>query len=336
MSAVYVFGAGASIHANYPLAPKMGQGLLEFMLKSENNDFQVSAEQLIEMFGNTPNIEDLISEIEARIDELKSRKTDEELVKWVILISGRSNILRALREWFRVLHCSPADLYENFSQKIANAGDTVITFNYDDSVDRELRRAGKWELSTGYGFPFGNAAIPSAVQLLKVHGSSNWIVSLGGGLRSGFTFVGPSGFMGGRPVIHTVDAEYLGYTNFSGNTYPGGGTELSMILPGRTKKFYFETSLGIEFKEFWDGLWSQSAHALKRADKVVICGYSMPKADVRARELLLKHTNKKATMTVVSGADSERIAIEFQDAGYKDIKLIGQGYFEDWIEQEKT
>jgi hypothetical protein len=233
MSAVYVFGAGASIHANYPLASKMGQGLLEFMLKSENNDFQVSAEQLIEIFGTTPNIEDLISEIEARIDALKSRKTDEELVKWVILTSGRSNILRALREWFRVLHCSPADLYENFSQKIANAGDTVITFNYDDSLDRELRRAGKWELSTGYGFPFGNAAIPSAVQLLKVHGSSNWIVSLGGGIRSGFTFVGSSGFMGGRPVIHTVDAEYLGYENFSGNTYPGGGTELSMILPGR-------------------------------------------------------------------------------------------------------
>jgi hypothetical protein len=134
MSAVYVFGAGASIHANYPLASKMGQGLLEFMLKSENNDFQVSAEQLIEIFGTTPNIEDLISEIEARIDALKSRKTDEELVKWVILTSGRSNILRALREWFRVLHCSPADLYENFSQKIANAGDTVITFNYDDSL----------------------------------------------------------------------------------------------------------------------------------------------------------------------------------------------------------
>jgi hypothetical protein len=57
----------------------------------------------------------------------------------------------------------------------------------------------------------------------------------------------------------------------------------------------------------------------------------MPKADIRARDMLLKDTNKKASITVLSGADSERIAGEFRDAGYKNIELIGRGYFEDWI-----
>ncbi|HZU30334.1 MAG TPA: hypothetical protein VFB79_04420 [Candidatus Angelobacter sp.] len=195
MNAVYVFGAGASFHAGYPLASKMGDGLLEFMLNSGNNDFQVSAEQLIEGFGKTPNIEDLISDIETQIDGLKVRKTHDEIVRWVILTSGLSNIVKALREWFRILHSRPAHLYKQFSQKIVNRGDTVITFNYDDSLDRELKRAGKWELSTGYGFPFGNEGIASAVSLLKLHGSSNWLVSLLGGITSGFTAVGPTGFM---------------------------------------------------------------------------------------------------------------------------------------------
>lgn len=332
MRTVYAFGAGASFHACYPLASKMGGELLEFMLKSGNEDFQTSAEQLKEIFGETPNIEDLISEIEARIDTLDTTKTDKELVMRVILITGRSSILKALREWFRVLHNNEANLYANFAQKIVNPGDTVITFNYDDSLDRELKRAGKWDLSTGYGFPFGNAGIPSAVLLLKLHGSSNWIVSLGGGVTKGPVFIGPAGFMGGRPVIHTIDAEYLGYKNFSGNTYPGGGSELSMILPGRTKKFYFDTSLGIEFKEFWDDLWCKGAQALEKADRLVICGYSMPKADDRARNLLLNSLRKQASITIFSGNDSERIANDFKAAGFTDVELPKGGHFENLIE----
>src|SRR2546423_117606 len=155
MSTIYVFGAGASIHAGYPLASKMGGELLGFMLNSKNDDFRVSAEQLIEFIGESPNIEDLISNIEMRLNALNAHKKDDELVLRVILRSGLSNILRALREWFRVLHTGPADRYAEFADRIVKPGDTVITFNYDDSLDRELRRAGKWDLTTGYGFPFG-------------------------------------------------------------------------------------------------------------------------------------------------------------------------------------
>jgi hypothetical protein len=332
MSTVYVFGAGASIHAGYPLASKMGGELLEFMLNSKNDDFRVSAEQLIERFGKTPNIEDLISNIETKINALNAHKTDDELVSRVILSSGLSNILRALREWFRVLHARPADRYAEFSDRIVKAGDTVITFNYDDSLDRELRRAGKWDLTTGYGFPFGRTQTPSAVPLLKLHGSINWIASLGGGITHGAFVVSlAAGFMGGRPVIHTVDAEYLGYEDFSGHTYPGGGTDLTMILPGRNKQFYFDTSLGVEYKKFWDDLWCQGADALEHADKVVICGYSMPKADGRARDLLFKHTNTETHVTVLSGNDSRDIASEFIDRGYKNVDVLGRGYFEDLI-----
>ena len=36
MSTTFVFGAGASLHAGYPLASTMGEALLDFMLKSSD------------------------------------------------------------------------------------------------------------------------------------------------------------------------------------------------------------------------------------------------------------------------------------------------------------
>jgi hypothetical protein len=43
---VFVLGAGASIHAGYPLASKMGGDLLQFMLQYPNDWFQASARTL--------------------------------------------------------------------------------------------------------------------------------------------------------------------------------------------------------------------------------------------------------------------------------------------------
>jgi hypothetical protein len=172
-SNVFVFGAGASIHANYSLASKMGAELLDFMLnyKFEDDRYKSSANNLIEMFGNNPNIEDLISEIEARLDNLEDAETDDDRMTRIILRDSLTHIAQMLREWFYILHDSPANLYAQFADRIVKAGDTVITFNYDDSLDRELKRAGKWDLSHGYGFPLGEAKTKSEVLLLKLHGS---------------------------------------------------------------------------------------------------------------------------------------------------------------------
>jgi hypothetical protein len=160
------------------------------------------------------------------------------------------------------------------------------------------------------------------------------MLSIFGGLTSGPAQVSPSArALGGYPVISEMDAKYLGYSEFSGRVFTGGGVSMeSLILPGRCKQFFIETSFGKELEWFWNSLWNQGAQVLKEADKVVICGYSMPKADGRARDLLFKCTNKKTLVTVLSGGDSERIANEFRDAGYNNIEVLGRGYFEDLID----
>lgn len=333
MTTTYVFGAGASFHAKYPLSASMGEGLLEFMLNYPIGGYRDSANVLIELFGKKPNVEEMITALETQIEALKDGNSQDRATRSV-LAHAHAHIAEMLREWFRVIHDNPAPLYATFAKELIKPGDTVITFNYDDSLERELKRVGVWDLSCGYGFPLGDADSRSEVLLLKLHGSINWIISLFSGVSSGPVFVGAQGSMGGSPVIHPVDANYLGYPDFTGRTYTGGGTMLSMILPGRSKQFFIDTSLGREFERFWNNLWQHAANALTKSDRVLICGYSMPPADERACELLLKTPKKDAAITVVCGPQSQTIADGFRSARFARVEAFAGGYFEQWLNSQ--
>jgi hypothetical protein len=336
MSTVYVFGAGASRDAGYPLASAMGSELFEYMLKSDNVWIRASAEFLIDTFGATPNIEDLITEIESQVAKLKNSEVPEERIQRSRIANRRAYLGVALQEWFRQIHLLPAPSYATFAEHIVRPGDVVVTFNYDDSLERELRRFGKWDISRGYGFPLGTEDIPSNVMVLKLHGSVNWLVSLFGGATGGTFLVNPASSMGNHPVIHLADLEFLGYEAFAGHTYQSGGAFPCLILPGRSKEFFYDTSFGHEFGNFWDHLWSQAAKALGAADRIVICGYSLPGADQRARDLLFRQPQRKAEIEIVSGDQSERIAREFTDSGFKSVSTFGNGYFVGWCQANRT
>ncbi len=235
MPTVYVFGAGASRDAGYPLASEMGGALLDYMLKSGNTLFCCSARFLTDTFGEKPNIEDLITEIDSEIAKLENSIVSEDRKQRGNLGTSSGKLCEALPEWFRQICTSPAPSYAMFAEHIAQPGDTVITFNYDVSLERELRRFGRWDISRGYGFPLGTVDIPSEVTMLKLHGSVNWLISLYGGATGGAFLIDPPSSMGSGPVIHRFDLELLGYTNFSGRTWESGGVLPCLILPGRQK-----------------------------------------------------------------------------------------------------
>ena len=203
MAITFVFGAGASLHVGYPLVSTMGEALLEFMLNSSNPWQQDAAWFLIEAFGKSPNVEDLITTAQRRIRLLKDVNAPDAEGDRSKLGNSLGALSASLREWFRTIHTKPAPAYAEFANKLVQAGDVVITFNYDDSLDRELKRAGKWDVSRGYGFPLGAVDHLSDVLMLKLHGSVNWLVSIFGGARGGSTWVSsdPSS-LGRYPVIH--------------------------------------------------------------------------------------------------------------------------------------
>ena len=334
MSTVYVFGAGASRDVGYPLASEMGDGLLDYMLESADPMARPSAEYLIDHFGKSPNIEDLITELQVRIDALKGSQISEEKTERMRLGNRRGSLGNSIREWFRTIHLNPAPTYAEFSNRIALPGDIVITFNYDDSLERELKRSGKWDISLGYGFPFGVAEDSSDVTVLKLHGSINWLVSLFGGATGGAFIVNPTSSMGDRPVIHQADLQFLGYDNFLGHTYQSGGAFPCLIMPGRKKEFFYDTSLGHEYTEFWNNLWSQATETLRGCDRLIVCGYSLLPVDERACDLLLKQPRKGISVEVIAGSQTDRIVNDFRTGGFSDVQGFKGGYFKDWVEAQ--
>jgi len=336
VSTTYVFGAGASLHAGYPLASAMGEGLLDFMLGYPMPPYPSEAQFVIDTFGKAPNIEDVITLLQSRIDSLKGVETLEGKAERMRFGNCRGFLTASLREWFRKIHTRPAPAYADFSTKVVQPGDVVITFNYDDSLERELRLASKWDISRGYGFPLGTWEQSSNVLLLKLHGSINWLISIFGGATHGAFQVAswPLAALGSHPVIHRADLQYLGYADFAGHTYQSGGAFPCLILPGRKKEFFYDTSFGYEFGEFWELLWSQAADAVKRSEKIVLCGYSLLPVDKRACELLLREPGKETHILVVCGSQSARIANDFRAAGFSNVNVFASGHFEDWVQAE--
>ncbi len=79
-------------------------------------------------------------------------------------------------------------------------------------------------------------------------------------------------------------------------------------------------------------IWGQAKEQLQRSSAVVICGYSLPAADERARELLFDNIPKAAAIEVVCGNDSDRIMEEFNAARFEDVKSCPI-FFEEWVKR---
>jgi hypothetical protein len=236
-------------------------------------------------------------------------------------------------EYFRSLRASPSRLYENLARNKVRSGDAVITFNYDLALERELKKAGLWEIGDGYGFPLGIETIPSSsVRVFKLHGSANWLEILFNGMTGFFQY--SSNPLGCRPIILPGEFSFFGYPDNLRDPMLGsgsGGGCPAIIPPMFNKRFYENTSYGRELERFWVTIWSSAEAALRSAEKLVMIGYSMPKADDKARELILKKTNRKARIEIFCGGDTELISDTFAGDGFSDVNTLGNHLFEDYL-----
>jgi hypothetical protein len=172
----YVFGAGASVHAGYPLARRMGHGLFAWMDGHEDVgpfSFRQTARFLRELFDETEDIEILVTAIEEMI--ARHPTVGSRPIEVVFLCNcHKPALITAIRMWFEELRRSGANDYERFARDIVEPNDCVVTFNYDVSLEPHLMSNGKWRLGDGYGFVMEGFENQSPVKIFKLHGSVNW------------------------------------------------------------------------------------------------------------------------------------------------------------------
>lgn len=300
---VYLLGAGASVHAGYPLTAQLGERLLAWAEgdATEGPKHLGDLRKLQSAYDDLGDFERILGELRKDLDEGR-RKT--------IL-----NATEAVTWYFNSLRSQPAKLYDELAQRHVCPGDVILTFNYDMAIERSLRLAGLWEIFDGYGraMDFRSPNAPtSAVKVFKLHGSTNWWGALFGG-SVGFSTAQDS--LGARPIIFFEgDFDYLGYEGVRDPKAPTSSAlekAGSMIL-GEGKRFYVETSFGRERESFWRELWSEAEATLGNACEVVIIGYSLPPADGHVRDLLIKAINPAAQVTVYSKSKSADVANELK------------------------
>jgi len=326
----YVFGAGASRHAGYPLAGELGNRLHAWIRRNGPvaGVYGGNIEKLHELSGGLGDIEPILTDLEectpgSPAAELQPRDRASCLKEFYILIP----------EFFNDLRDGPAPLYDRWSRERVSAGDVVIMFNYDVACERELKKAGLWEISNGYGFSLELDAIPpSKVKVLKLHGSTNWLDLIFGGNTGASS---PSSVFGERPAIfRREDLEFFGYSNLCDPLcacIPRTGGRPCLILPALRKSFHDDTLFGRERTQFWQSLWTQAAQALESSDRIVIIGYRMAAVDEAAKRLLLERSNPDAHIGVFCGQSSAAICSEFNAHGFQPVETRGKGHFEDYL-----
>jgi hypothetical protein len=328
----FVIGAGASLHAGYPLATELGNGLTDWLAanRTEANDLYGENLRLLrKLYGDLHNLEQILTEIEeCPPDSIASTMDD----------IARRNAIRNMRlmipEYFRSLRERPASLYERLARKEVRPGDVVITLNYDLALERELKKAGLWEMGDGYGFSLGIGTLPlSSVHVIKLHGSANWLEVLFNGMTGFFQY--SSNPLGCRPIILPGEFKFFGYPDDMRDPMLPSGPAAgypAIIPPTFNKRFYENTSYGRELERFWVTIWSSAEAALRSAEKLVMIGYSMPKADDKARELILKKTSRNAQVEIFCGRDTDSIFNTFASSGFSHVSAPGNHMFEDYLQ----
>jgi hypothetical protein len=331
----YVLGAGASLHAGYPLTAQLGGILLDWMRTGDvsNSDFRIRAEQVLGLYAHPVNFEHILTDLEspAPSSPIASLTPSD-------LGNLRHDLRWALREYFDSLRLHRALLYERLVRQRIQGGDTVITFNYDLAIERALKAADLWEVGDGYGFPIEIPHLShSRVIVLKLHGSTDWLAMIMRGSR-GFQMCSNS--LGSRPVIYFWhDLEFLGYPSTTRDLECAAVQSAALvpilIMPTLRKRFYFETTFGRELEGFMRALWESAQDALACSSEIVIIGYSLPEADDRARDLLLKASNRSARVTVCCGSRSEAIRHLFLQQGFASARVEitpGEHHFREFLD----
>jgi len=298
----------------------------------------------------TENIEDFMTSIESEIEELRKKKindtmTDEELHKVISLSTTFNNMIFLFANVINEAQDGPS--YSAYSEllKFCGPNDTFITFNWDTLLDKALASTGAWIPNGGYGIEFSatfdgvwkdkvccSQPSPCNWKLLKLHGSTNWLVPYTGINLDTYEV---KSLIGMNNKVFLFWQGSLPFETFKGRWRGGyGPTCYGYYPPNLPCCFFPEDSLESKdrvivmsgFKGIFapfneplvqgvpsspllvipvrqkryddyigtiEHLWKTAEKAFMDADRIVVIGYSFPSTDKRALQLLSTTLNNR-------------------------------------------
>lgn len=268
---VYVLGAGASHDAGGPLisdffsknAERNARIHAKYFSSNERFLALESAYKIWALDTDRPDIEKFfqrvdyqtligerfLSQVPAR--DLKPETLHRYLV-WYIGAYVRNSIADQRK---------PPAYYRTFAKSLKRRGKrfALISFNYDLVFERAILTELK-ELDYKLGRIYGHKKFCNGVPLLKLHGSLNWL----------WCPKCEEIFVDNESVAHRYPRESC--------LSRCGGMRQPLIIPPSPQKG--------EHLKVIQTLWRNAEYLMEEADKIVIVGYSLPDADVAAKELL--------------------------------------------------
>ncbi|MCL5057545.1 MAG: hypothetical protein M1130_06030 [Actinobacteria bacterium] len=284
MSTVHILGAGAS--AGYdrsftgmrcPSAKNffsVAQGIIGADLVKNRESFKNIVNFLKEYFNLSfsdieeagLDMQDVLTFLDLEIDY-----SDSE-VELDMLRRARHEFMNLLTITFNNVLQGPPCPYHAALAAGLGEGDAVISFNYDLLMDTALFHNNPlWNPETGYGFLAASRenrqVAPSAVYLLKPHGSFNWI------------------------SCSTCGNIYVLPPTQSG--VPVNCNSLRSLVPNHSEHRLDRLIIPPSLKKDVHGrvmqqIWMKAHQALKDAGRIVIIGYSLPAADFLVKRLLYR------------------------------------------------
>ncbi len=355
----WLFGAGASHHYSLnafgvpvPLASGFFRAYHQLPISQGFDSYVGPLNNFLQEYrGVTPetvgefdeNIEAFMTSVESELELIRETARDHHLsgdefahaISYAMVFTNMNFIFaNVLNE---AQNGPSMSLYRAILE-LCGPNDLFVTFNWDTLLDRALLDTGGWNPNTGYGLTFravldgswknafeGDAKFPTNWKLLKLHGSTNWLVPyMGVDFRNWEFQTAVAGtddvflyWYSSLPYATHKNRWRGGYVPPTYGYYPPNlpadcfTKEQLSAPPGKmfvkaTYRFFspFEeddptgsipsspiliTPVRQKkydiYKATIQSLWSQAVKGLEDASRIVIIGYSFPPTDTRALDL---------------------------------------------------
>ena len=355
---LWLFGAGASYHydlniRNVPVP--LASGFFEaFNRLPTSSGFNAHVGPLILYLGEyrgilpnevskwTENIEMFMTSLEKELLTIKAKKgkrSKDDSSRIFSLAPTINNMTFIFANVINEAQNGPSESLYTYLLESCGPNDTFVTFNWDTLLDRALASTGGWSPDDGYGLSFTatmdgawrkrlaeRAAFKTNWRLLKLHGSTNWLVPytyidfqtlefLKTVPRSDRIFLYwqatlPFKTHNSRWRGGYVPTTYGYYPpNIPGKFFPKQhlkakpGHVFVRINPmGIFSPFKEPAADGVpaspllitpvkqkryeDYSSSIEKLWANTERSIKDAVRIVVIGYSFPETDVRAMKML--------------------------------------------------